>query len=137
MNILLVCLAQWKGEVINSIAVHRVIDSGLGNKLKVKNTTGRADLGSHLVVSSGISQGRVGKYAEVTGPCEEIARKIGSKGPLNIQCRFVNGKLFVFEINPRYSGTTPLRSMVGFNEPEIMIRKYVLHETVAPHFPFC
>jgi carbamoyl-phosphate synthase large subunit len=129
-------LSSLEGELINSIAVHRVIDNGLGNKIKVKNTSGRTELGKFLVVSSGISQGRVGKFPEVTKPCEEIAAKINSKGPLNIQCRFVNGKVFVFEINPRYSGTTPLRAMTGFNEPEIMIRKYVLNEKIETGFSF-
>ena len=129
-------ISSLEGELINSIAVHRVIENGLGNKLKVKNHTGRTALGKNLVVSSGISQGAVGKFPLVTKQCEEIAMKLGSKGPLNIQCRLVDGKVFVFEINPRYSGTTPLRAMVGFNEPEIMIRKYVLGETIETSFAF-
>jgi len=129
-------LSSLEGEVINSIAVHRVIENGLGNKIKVRNNSSKVGLGKYLVVSSGISQGRIGKYEEVTKPCEEIARKIGSKGPLNIQCRYVNGKVYVFEINPRYSGTTPLRAMVGFNEPELMIRKYILKENIPINFSF-
>lgn len=129
-------ISSLEGELINSIAVHRVIENGLGNKLKVKNNTGKTALGKNLVVSSGISQGTVGKFPEVTKQCEDIALKLGSKGPLNIQCRFVDGKVFVFEINPRYSGTTPLRAMVGFNEPEIMIRKYVLGESIEKDFSF-
>ena len=129
-------ITSLEGAFINSIAVHRIIESGLGNKFKVKNNTGKAFLGGTLVVSSGISQGTIGKFAEVTVQCEEIAKKIKSKGPLNIQCRLVAGKVFVFEINPRYSGTTALRAMVGFNEPELMIRKYILGEDIQPNFPF-
>ncbi len=129
-------LSTLEGEVINSIAVHREIASGLGNRIRVKNNTGRSELGKFLVVSSGISQGRVGAFPEVTKPCEEIARKLGSAGPLNIQCRYVNGRVMVFEINPRYSGTTPLRAMAGFNEPGIMIRKYILKENIEPHFAY-
>jgi len=26
--------------------------------------------------------------------------------------------------------------MGGYNEPDIMIRKYLLHETIEPHFPY-
>lgn len=129
-------LSSMEGEIINSIAVHRIIDSGLGNKIKVLNKSGNNKLGKYLVISSGISQGRIGKYPEVTKVCEAIAAKIESKGPLNIQCRLVEGKLYVFEINPRYSGTTPLRALAGFNEPEIMIRKYVLNEHIEKNFPF-
>ncbi|MEP6595166.1 MAG: ATP-grasp domain-containing protein [Ginsengibacter sp.] len=129
-------ITSLEGEFINSIAVHRIIENGLGNKMKVSNTTGKTELGKNLVISSGISQGTVGKFAEVTKQCEEIAKKINSKGPLNIQCRSVGGKVFVFEINPRYSGTTPLRAMVGFNEPELMIRKHILGENIKANFPF-
>ncbi|MEP6927687.1 MAG: ATP-grasp domain-containing protein [Ginsengibacter sp.] len=129
-------ITSLEGEFINSIAVHRIIENGLGNKMKVKNNTGRTELGKNLVVSSGISQGAVGKFAKVTEQCEQIAKKLKSKGPLNIQCRFVEGTVFVFEINPRYSGTTPLRAMVGFNEPELMIRKYVLGENIEANFSF-
>lgn len=129
-------ITSLEGEFINSIAVHRIIENGLGNKMKVRNNTGKAELGKNLVVSSGISQGTIGKFVEVTKQCEEIAKKIKSKGPLNIQCRLVEGKVFVFEINPRYSGTTPLRAMVGFNEPELMIRKYVSGENIEANFSF-
>jgi carbamoyl-phosphate synthase large subunit len=129
-------ISTLEGDIINSIAVHRVIENGLGNKIKVKNNTGKKEFGKNLVVSSGISQGTIGKFPAITKQCEEIAMKLGSKGPLNIQCRFVNGKVYVFEINPRYSGTTPLRAMVGFNEPEIMIKKYVLGEQIQTGFSF-
>lgn len=129
-------ISTLEGELINSIAVKRMIESGLGNKLKVRNNTGKPDLGKNLVVSSGISQGTIGKYPEVTKQCEELALCLKSRGPINIQCRFVNGKVYVFEINPRYSGTTPLRAMVGFNEPDLMIRKYVLREELEDNFFF-
>jgi len=38
--------------------------------------------------------------------------------------------LYVFEINPRFSGTTSLRAIAGFNEPDVLIRKYLLKEKV-------
>jgi carbamoyl-phosphate synthase large subunit len=50
--------------------------------------------------------------------------------------RFVNGKVVVFEINPRYSGTSSFRAMVGYNEPDILIRKYLLNEPIEPHFDY-
>ena len=34
----------------------------------------------------------------------------------------------MFEINPRFSGTTSLRAMVGYNEPDVLIRHHVLGE---------
>ncbi len=48
-------------------------------------------------------------------------------GPANFQFRTDReGKARVFEINARFSGATPLRALVGFNEVEMCIR-HVLH----------
>lgn len=129
-------LSDMDGEIVNSIAVHRMISGSLGCRFKLPNQTDRRELGPQLVISSGISQGRIGKYAEVTKQCEQIASAIGSRGPLNIQCRLVNGKVYIFEINPRYSGTTSFRAMVGFNEPELMIRKHFMNQKIDRNFPF-
>lgn len=45
-------------------------------------------------------------------------------GPVNYQFRIdSNGQPKVFEINARFSGTTPLRAIMGFNEVEMCINK--------------
>ena len=124
------------GGLINSIAVRRSIVSGLSCHLKVPNRTGRSELGAHLVISSGISQGTIGKYHQVTGECEKIALALGCTGAVNIQCRMVNGSPCVFEINPRFSGTTSLRAMVGYNEPDVLIRKHVRGEKIPNGFSY-
>jgi carbamoyl-phosphate synthase large subunit len=129
-------LSDMDGKIINSIAVHRMIEGSLGCRSKVPNFSGRKELGEQLVISSGISQGHIGKYKEVTEQCEKISLALESKGPLNIQCRFVDNKVFVFEINPRYSGTTSFRAMVGLNEPEIMIKYHYLNEAIERFFSY-
>lgn len=44
-------------------------------------------------------------------------------GPVNFQFRLDKaGEPTVFEINSRFSGTTPLRALVGFNEVEMALR---------------
>jgi carbamoyl-phosphate synthase large subunit len=129
-------LSDLDGNLINSIAVRRYILSSLCNRIKIPNRSLKANLGRLLAVSSGVSQGEIGHFPEVTGPCEEIAKAIGARGPLNIQCRLVDGKVYVLEINPRFSGTTSLRALVGFNEPDILIRKHVLGEEIAPRFAY-
>jgi len=48
----------------------------------------------------------------------------------------VDGKVKVFEINPRFSGTTSLRAMVGYNEPDILIRKHIYGETINQDFDY-
>ena len=129
-------LISMDGELLNSIAVKRNILSSLSNNLKVPNKTENKSLGPILAVSSGISQGEIGKFPEITKPCEDIALKLGSRGAINFQCRFSEGKVFIFEINPRFSGTTSLRAMAGYNEPDTLIRKHLLGEDITPHFEF-
>ena len=124
------------GELINSIAVKRSIMSALSNRIKVPNRTNRKDLGTVLAISSGVSQGQIGRFPEVTKPCEIIAKHLGAKGAINIQCRIHNGELYVFEINPRFSGTTSLRAMVGYNEPDILIRQELLKAYVETGFGY-
>ena len=48
----------------------------------------------------------------------------GVYGPLNFQYRLKNGKPVIFEINSRYSGTTPLRTAIGINEIEMALEYF-------------
>jgi len=55
-----------------------------------------------------------------------IAEKLGVFGSSNLQLRLdANGVPKLFEINPRHSGTTYMRSLFGYNEV-IFILKYLL-----------
>lgn len=129
-------LCDMEGNLLNSIAVKRYILSGLSGKIKVANKSGNPELGTVLAISSGCSQGEIGRFPEITKQCEQIATKLGCTGAINIQCRYVNGKAYIFEINPRFSGTTSLRAMVGYNEPDALIRKYILHESIEVGFAY-
>lgn len=129
-------LLDMDGVLLNSIAVRRDIMAALSNRTKVPNRTDRAELGPVLAISSGVSQGRIGRFEEVCGQCEEIAVALGARGAFNIQCRVVDGRVVVFEINPRFSGTTSLRAMVGYNEPDTLVRRHVLGERIIPGFPY-
>jgi len=124
-------LHDLEGRYVNSIAVKRHLDSGLSVRTSVVNRTGRKELGCRLIISSGVSQGDIGRFKEVTTQCREIADRLGSRGPLNLQCRFVDGKVKIFEINPRFSGTTSLRAMVGMNEPDLLVRRHLLNEDIG------
>jgi len=129
-------LLSLDGALWNSIAVRRLILSSLSNRIKLPNKTGNPRYGKLLAISNGVSQGEIGPYPEVTGPCERIALALGARGPVNIQCRFVDGEVYVFEINPRFSGTTSMRAMVGYNEPDLLIRHHVLGERIRPRFHY-
>jgi carbamoyl-phosphate synthase large subunit len=124
------------GSLINSIVVKRMICTNLSTRMRVPNRTDRTELGPQLVISSGYSQGWIGSYKPVTDLCEKIAMALGSRGSINIQCRLFRGKVYVFEINPRFSGTTSLRSMVGYNEPDIILRRKFFGERPELRFPY-
>ncbi|MHA6694009.1 ATP-grasp domain-containing protein [Homoserinimonas sp. A520] len=115
-------LLDMDGVTVNSIAMRRIIRSGLGAKLRVANRTGRAELGEHLAISSGISQGEFVAPFELNQECERIARELGARAAINIQCRWVDGKAVVFEVNPRFSGTSSSRALVGYNELTVLLR---------------
>lgn len=115
-------LLDMEGEIVNSIAMRRIIRTGLGAKLRVANRTGRTELGEHLAISSGISQGEFVAPFDLNQECERIASELGARAAINIQCRWVDGKAVVFEVNPRFSGTSSSRALVGYNELAVLLR---------------
>ena len=129
-------LHDMDGNFVNSIALRRLLQGQLHSRARIPNRTGRAELGDVLVISSGVSHGYIDDFPDVSGPCERIAAALGSRGPLNVQCRFVDGQVQVFEINPRFSGTTSIRAMVGFNEPDLLLRRHLLGEELEVRFSY-
>jgi carbamoyl-phosphate synthase large subunit len=61
------------------------------------------------------------KYNKIDKFVTSVARKIKPFGPLNFQLCLTTKGPIIFEINPRFSGTTPLRNLFGVNEIEILI----------------
>jgi carbamoyl-phosphate synthase large subunit len=101
-----------EGEVAGSVALKRSFTS----KLSVLT---RSEKG---LISSGYSQGLIEAFPEVCVQAEELAGKVGSVGPLNIQGRLREGILVPFEINPRFSASTYLRALAGFNEIDVFLQ---------------
>jgi carbamoyl-phosphate synthase large subunit len=111
-------LSDRAGEVIDSIVIRRkLIGLSLLDSKRVENGT--------ATVSTGISQGFVVRHPEIQEYCEELASRLGSIGPMNLQLRIHEGEPYVFEIHPRFSGTTPIRASAGFNEPDILLRNHL------------
>ena len=50
-----------------------------------------------------------------------VTQTLPFAGPLNIQCRVVNGEPTVFEINPRFSGGIPLTIAAGADFPRYLV----------------
>nr|WP_319510893.1 NAD-dependent epimerase/dehydratase family protein [uncultured Draconibacterium sp.] len=51
--------------------------------------------------------------------------KMGLRGPLNIQGRITDNGLKLFEMNPRFTGITGLRALMGFNEVEACVKEWL------------
>ncbi|HVJ00705.1 MAG TPA: ATP-grasp domain-containing protein [Sphingomonas sp.] len=79
-------------------------------------------------------------YVEEYPELNEAVRRFGAAlkphGPANFQFRTdADGVPRVFEINARFSGTTPMRALVGFNEVEMCIRKLLLDQPIQQPVP--
>ncbi|WP_421941600.1 ATP-grasp domain-containing protein [Pedobacter sp.] len=117
-------LSDKNGNLVDSIVMKRkliglsLLDTKIVNDQK-------------LSISTGYSQGFFIKHKQVQEFCEKLSANLESKGPLNIQLRIHKGEIYVFEIHPRFSGTTTMRADVGFNEPDILLRNYLFGETFS------
>jgi carbamoyl-phosphate synthase large subunit len=94
------------GEVVSSISMRRTLKGGQTYKAFVDD------------------------FKDVRRLAEEIAMKMESRGPLNVQARMVGNQLKVFELNPRISASCPMRAVAGVNEPDILYRNSVLGEKI-------
>ena len=72
-----------------------------------------------------------GAYPAVTDMAVRITELLRPMGPCNIQLRMHDGAPCCIEMNIRFSGTTPVRAMLGFNEVEAALRHYVLGEPAS------
>lgn len=69
-------------------------------------------------------------YPEINKTIKNIAEKFNAFGPANFQSRFYDGLPRIFEINCRFSGTTPFCAGVGFNTVEAVMRHAILKEPI-------
>lgn len=62
----------------------------------------------------------------ITNQVINIANALGIIGVCNLQFRLMNERVFIFEINPRFSGTAGIRYLYGFNDPEMVFELFRL-----------
>jgi carbamoyl-phosphate synthase large subunit len=110
------------GELIDSIVLRREL-------IGLSQGVTRSWQGATYSLSSGYSQGFIESHPQIAGECERLALALGARGPLNVQCRVQDGQVYVFEVHPRFSGSTSLRADVGFNETDVMVRNWCYGET--------
>jgi carbamoyl-phosphate synthase large subunit len=66
-------------------------------------------------------------YPDCDAYVRQVANALQPYGPANLQFRRgPDGQFRLFEINARFSGTTPMRALLGFNEVHMVLQK-VLH----------
>jgi carbamoyl-phosphate synthase large subunit len=105
------CYCDKNGQLIEIIIMHRDLKHG---------TTFKATVIDNDLI-----------YNEAKKICERFK----PVGPLNIQLRLNKNNIPVcFELNVRFSGTTPIRAYFGFNDVEAMIREYILNENIQNLF---
>jgi carbamoyl-phosphate synthase large subunit len=97
-------VASKLGRILGSISILREVKTGFSYRMVVTN------------------------IKEARTISEELTSKLGYTGPLNVQLFITQGKPVIFEINPRFSGTTPIRSAVGFREVDATLRSFLFGE---------
>jgi carbamoyl-phosphate synthase large subunit len=69
-------------------------------------------------------------FIEIRKLSEKISLTLGASGAVNIQSKLSDGINKVFEINPRFSATCPMRAVAGINEPDLHYRNAVLGQEI-------
>jgi carbamoyl-phosphate synthase large subunit len=76
-----------------------------------------------VVIRAGvIDRGRTVKDRALIALADACAAALPFAGAVNIQCRVVDGRPIVFEINPRFSGGIPLTIEAGADFPGMLVR---------------
>lgn len=71
-------------------------------------------------------------FPEINKAIQKVAETLNVFGPCNFQSRLSDGVPLIFEINCRFSGTTPFGAEVGFNAVEAIVKHVVLGERIKP-----
>lgn len=86
-----------------------------------------------MVIHRGLQEGttvwaRATEHPEVAAEATRIVAELRPRGPCNVQLRLADRGPVCFELNVRFSGTTPIRARLGFNDVEAAVRHYALGE---------
>ena len=85
------------------------------------------------IKSGNTYRGMIDSFDEVREAVEKVTRKFNQFGPSNFQMRLSERGPVIFEINPRFSGTTAMRAYYHFNEPETVINSVLFHKKSPMH----
>ena len=74
-----------------------------------------------LTRAGNTGEAEVVDHDEIARVTDQIARHYNPVGPTNLQYRVSQDKAYLLEINPRFSSSTSLRHMFGFNEASMCL----------------
>ncbi len=100
-------LADRDGRVASATAMRRTLSGG---------TTVVAETGS---------------FPEIVAEAARVAVALGVIGPVNVQMRLTSRGPVTFEVNPRFSGTTGMRALAGWNDAAAVVRHFLWDEAIA------
>jgi len=70
-------------------------------------------------------------YPDCVAYVRRVAKALQPYGPANLQFRRGHdGQFRLFEINARFSGTTPMRALLGFNEVHMVLQKLLTSKPI-------
>ena len=72
----------------------------------------------------------VENYENLNHKIRILGEALKPHGPVNFQFMLDESEIKVFEINSRFSGTTPLRAHAGFNEVELCLKQILFNESI-------
>jgi len=116
------CIQEYLGDDNNEYTVGCYVDKS-GNQKEIIIFRRKLKYGTTFMAE--IVENKI-----IEDECRKICHAFKPRGPLNIQLRLHKGKPICFELNVRYSGTTPIRAKFGYNDVEAMIKEYVLQESI-------
>jgi carbamoyl-phosphate synthase large subunit len=125
---------------IQTAGWHPIIQEYLNGDIEFTSGVTVDESGSQVMSSISIKKtikngqtykAHIDDFKDIRRDSESVALKLGARGAVNIQAKLTEGGLpKVFEINPRFSATCPMRSAAGINEPDIVFRNTCLGEAI-------
>lgn len=86
----------------------------------------------YYAVSTSHTQGEFVENRQIKEYCMHVAETLGARGPFNVQLRLTERGVTIFEVHTRFSGSASQRAEAGFNEPDAIVRNFVLGEAIQP-----
>ena len=96
---------------------------------------GRGRVGASIVMKRDLLQGTSYRIqpvndADLNRTLHEWATRFAMRGPVNFQFRVTDDGPVCFEVNARFSGTTGIRHLFGYNDVALAVRHFLFDELI-------